>query len=133
PPTSGCYRLVVTAHAPLREGFYQVTMRELPIVMRVEAGLTLQDESQESCYHRSHEVTLVAGQRYIIDLESAEYATCLKLLSPEGMIVAFDDEGSPMRGARLMYEAPRTGTYRLIVASTEPYAVGRFTLTVCKE
>jgi hypothetical protein len=108
-------------------------MRELPIVMRVEAGLTLQDESQESCYNRSHEVTLVAGQRYIIDLESGEFATCLRLLAPEGMIVAFDDEGSPMRGARVMYEAPRTGIYRLVVASADPYAVGAFTLTVCKD
>src|ERR1017187_7311915 len=84
-PTTGRYRLVVTSLPPLREGFYQITMRELPIVLRLESALTTNDDSQDNCHHRVHEVTLTEGHRYIIDLESKEFGTCVKLLNPEGM------------------------------------------------
>jgi hypothetical protein len=133
PPVSGRYRLVVTSLPPLREGFYQVTMRQLPIEMRVESELTIRDPSQDNCFYRVHEVALREGERYIIDLESKEYANCVKLLNPDGMIVAFQDEGTPSRGARIIYEAPRTGTYRVLTASTTPNAIGPFTLTVCRD
>jgi hypothetical protein len=107
-------------------------MRELPVVMRVEAELPIRDEARDNCYERVQEATLNEGERYIIHLESKEYATCLKLLNPEGMIVAFHDEGMPSNGAHIIYEAPRTGTYRLVASSMTTHAVGAFTLTVCR-
>jgi hypothetical protein len=132
-PTTGSYRLVVSAAPRLNEGFYTVMLRELPVVMRVEAALTTSDAALENCFHKAHEISLVAGRRYIIDLESNEFETCVKLMNAEGAIIAFADEGNPDRLARLVFEAPRTGTYRLVAASNTPYAVGAFRLTVCGE
>ncbi len=130
PPATDNYRFVVTASPPLNEGFYTVTVRELPIVMRLETALTTYDDVQDQCYQKVHDLTLNAGQRYIIELDSKRFTSCVKLLNPDGMIVAFDDEGSTTRPARITYEAPRTGVYRLVAASTTPYSVGAFTLTV---
>jgi len=130
PPTTGNYRFVVTSGVPKHEGFYTIRVRELPSVMRVEAALTTLDEAQDSCYFKSHEVTLNEGQRYVIELSSKDLPMCLKLLNPDGMIVAFDDEGSKTRPAHLIFEAPRTGVYTLVAASTNAYSVGAFKLTV---
>jgi hypothetical protein len=133
PPTSGSYRLVASAAAPMHEGYYTITLRELPVVMRVEAALTTADEARSDCYHRVFEVTLTAGRRYIMDLESNHFETFVKLLNPGGAIVAFDDEGCSNRPARIVFEAARTGTYRLVATSGTPAALGAFTLTVCEE
>lgn len=130
PPSNDEYRFVVSASMPLLEGFYSVFVRELPIVMRVETTLTTEDEMRDECYQQTHEVTLNEGERYVIELASREFATCLKLLSPDGMIVAFDDEGTTSRPAQIIYTAPRTGVYRLVAASTMPHSVGAFRLTV---
>jgi len=73
PPTPGTYRLVAKAATPLREGFYTITIHELPVVMRVENVLTTNDESRDYCFHQIHDVTLIAGQRYIIELASDQF------------------------------------------------------------
>jgi hypothetical protein len=129
-PSTDSYRLVVTASSKMREGFYSVTVREMPIVMRVEASLTMTDKTQDECYQKVHDVTLNAGQRYVIELASKEFTPGLKLLNAEGAIVAFDDEGNTTNPARIFYTAPETGTYRLVTASTTRFSVGPFTLTV---
>jgi len=57
----------------------------------------------------------------------------VKLLNAEGTVVAFGDEGSEARPARVVYQAPDTGAYRLVAASNTPNAVGAFTLMVTGE
>jgi len=130
---SGSYRLVVTASPPIREGFYSIVVRELPIVMRVEAALTMIDEAQDECYQKVHDVTLNAVQRYVIELASKEFTPGVKLLNSDGAIVAFDVEGTTTTPARIIYTAPRTGVYRVVTASTTPYSLGAFTATVSND
>jgi hypothetical protein len=132
-PTAGRYRLVVTASSPMREGYYSVSVRELPIVTRLESSLTMTDEAPDECYQRVHDVTLVEGQRYIIELASKDFTTGLKLLNSDGAIVAFDEDGTTTTPARIVYTAPKTGQYRLVAASTTRFSVGPFNLTVYED
>jgi hypothetical protein len=133
PPTSGEYRLVATSAPPTNEGFYTITIRALPILMRVEAALTTTDSAHADCFHKTQEVTLIRGRRYIIDMQSTQFEPLVKLLNAEGTIVAFDDEGCMPRAARIVFTAPRTGGYRLVATSASSFATGSFTLTVCED
>src|SRR5437764_9306415 len=36
PPTTGQYRLIASAGAPPNEGYYTITIRELPVLMQIE-------------------------------------------------------------------------------------------------
>ncbi len=133
PPTTGSYRLIATSSPPRNEGFYTITVRELNVLVRMEATLMPSDAVEDGTFQKTHELTLIEGKRYVIDLASNEFVAFVKLLNPDGAIVAFDDEGCMPRPARIVFTASRTGTYRLIAASATPFATGAFTLTVCEE
>jgi hypothetical protein len=125
PAETGRYRLIASALAP-KEGFYTITIREMPILFGVEETLTANGPA-------SYEVPLTAGRRYIIDLESAEFAPFVKLLNADGTMVAFEDERGPMGNTRIVFEPTTTQTYRLVAASFSAGATGTFRLTVCED
>lgn len=130
PPATGTYRLIASAFSPSGEGNYTIIVREIPVIMRLDDYLTPCDEANEDCRYKTYDVALTAGRRYDVALESSEFPTGLKLLDPEGMIVAFDEGGGPDTNTRLTLIAPATGTYRLVATSFSPQAVGVFNLTV---
>jgi hypothetical protein len=131
PPTTGEYRLIATSAPATSEGFYTITIRELPILLRVEAALSPRDATSGGAFLRTHEVALTQGQRYIIDMESGNFDPYVKLLNSDGAIVAFNDEGYIAGMARIVFTAPRTETYLLVTTSRAPFATGAFALTVC--
>lgn len=133
PPTTGSYRLIATSAPPTNEGFYTITIRELPALLRVEGALATGDAVRDGCFQKTHDIALTEGRRYILDMESSSFTAFLQLLNPEGAIVAFDDEGSMPRPARIVYTAPRTGTYRLVATSATPFCTGGFKVTVCED
>jgi hypothetical protein len=130
PPTTATYRLIASASQPIREGFYRVTMRELPSVFEVAAELASTDPMNSDCHERIYDVPLVEGRRYVIDLGSRDFDAYIKLMTSENVIVAFEDECNPIRGARIVFTAPRTETYRIVATSLSPHATGAFTLNV---
>jgi hypothetical protein len=132
-PATGTYRLIATSSPPTSEGFYTIDLREIPVMFRIEASLTPRDPVANGCFHKTHEVTLVAGRRYIIDVESNHFNAFLKLQDGGGAIVAFDDEGCGERPARVVYTPLQTGNFRLVATSVSPFATGAFTLTVCED
>lgn len=132
PTTTGSYRLIVSAKNPV-EGFYTVTVREMPVLMSVASELTPNDPMGNDAFMSIHEITLTAGQRYIIDLRSDEFNTFLKLLNPQGAIVAFADECGTMGSTRVIFTPTRTETYRIVATSYDPAVVGAFHLMVCEE
>jgi len=132
PTTTDTYRLVATAFSPEGAGNYMITVREVPVMMRLEDRLTPSDEARNDCHVKTYDVALTAARRYYIDLESSEFGTCVKLLNPDGMIVAFD-EGGMVRDTRITFEARATGNYRIVATSSEERALGAFTLTVREE
>jgi hypothetical protein len=60
-----------------------------------------------------HPIDMVAGQTYIIDMES-NFDTYLRLHDPQGKLLAQDDDSGKGRNARLVFTPPRTGSYQLI-------------------
>ena len=132
PPVTGRYRLIANATAP-KEGFYTITIRELPVVMSVTDELTPRDPTQNDISHKTFDVKLTAGRRYIIEMESDAFDAFVKLLNPDGAIIAFNDECGTQNNSRLVFEAVRTENYRIVATSFGPNATGAFTLTVCEE
>jgi hypothetical protein len=130
PSTTATYRMIASASLPIREGFYRVTMRELPSVFEVSAELASTDPMNSDCHERFYDVPLIEGRRYVIDLGSREFDAYVKLMTTENVIVAFEDESSPVRGARIVFTAPRTETYRIVATSLMPNSTGTFTLNV---
>jgi hypothetical protein len=131
-PATNRYRLIASATEP-KAGFYTITIREMPILMRVDSGLWVTDPLHGDAFRKTHELTLIEGRRYIIDLASEDFEAFVQLLDEEDTMVAFNDGGCHPRPARIVYTAPRTGAFRVVATSAAPFATGAYTLTVCEE
>jgi hypothetical protein len=132
PVTTGRYRLIANAATPM-EGFYSVTIRELPTVLHVSDALESTDLPVNGSFERSYDLTLTAGRRYIIDMDSAHFDAFVKLQNADGAIVAFEDECGAMRTARMVFEPTQTATYRVVATSYIDRATGPFRLIVCED
>lgn len=131
PSVTGSHRLIANALTPT-EGFYTITIRELPVVMNVDAALTSNDPAPNECHERAYDVALLAGRRYIIDMASDEFDAFTKLLNSDGAIVSFANECDRMRNTRMIYTPAETGVYRIVATSFEERATGAFRLIVCE-
>jgi hypothetical protein len=129
-PATAAYRLIASATNPIEEGYYRVSMREVPSLFEVAAELTSNDRMRNDCHERTYDVPLVAGRRYVIDLGSRDFEAYVKLMTTEDVIVAFEDESTPMRGARLVFTPTRTEVYRIVATTLMPNSTGAFTLNV---
>jgi len=128
-PVSGTYRLIATTYAPDREGDYVITVREVPVMMHADDELAVGDEARNDCFLKTYDVPMTEGRRYYIDLESREFLTSVKLLNPEGLVVAFD-EGGVNANTRIRFQPPMPGPYRIVVTSATERSIGAFSLTV---
>ena len=78
-----------------------------------------------------HEVKLQAGQTYVIDLESKQFDTYLKMQDAKGKLLAENDDISPEnQNSRLLFTAPADGTYRLVATSFGGMGTGAYDLIV---
>jgi hypothetical protein len=86
---------------------------------------------QRQSHYKTYLVKLQAGLLYIIDLVKggAGVDPYLYLESPEGKIVAQDDDSGGNLNARIIYSPSIDGEFR-IIATTLAKATGDFTLTV---
>jgi tetratricopeptide (TPR) repeat protein len=93
---------------------------------RFTGALTAQEKE------RAHEIKLQAGQTCVIDLESPQFDTLLRLHDQKGKLLAENDDIVPgvNLNSRLYFTAPADGTFRLMATSFEQRGVGAYTLTV---
>jgi WD40 repeat protein/serine/threonine protein kinase len=78
-----------------------------------------------------HEMKLRAGTTYLIDLESEEFDTFLKLRDPNNKLLAENDDISPENlNSRLVFTPMEDGTYRIVAASFEGSGRGAYSLTI---
>lgn len=131
-PRNGTYRIVATALARGMKGPYNLVVREVRwlTVMRQEGELTPSSLMRDGKYFRSYDVNLRLGRTYTIDMVSPQFDTFLILQNLQGQTVAQDDDSGEGLNARLRFQAPLDGTYRLIATSFNPRTQGRFTLFV---
>ncbi len=87
------------------------------------------DKVRVGHYAVVHTYFMKAGQRYTIDL-IAPWDNFLRLEDAQGKQLAQDDDGGGYPNARIVFDAPADGYYRIIVTSFAPKTAGPYTLKV---
>ena len=79
-----------------------------------------------------HDVKLLAGRTYVIDLESTAFDTFLVVLDAKGTKLAENDDIEPIfnLNSRLTFTPKTGGVYRLVASAFENSGVGPYTLTI---
>jgi hypothetical protein len=81
--------------------------------------------------HKLFLVTLEEGRTYQIDMTSGNFDSYLYFESPEGKLLAQDDDGGGYPSARIVHRATKTGKYRVICTYFGGGPVnGQFNVTV---
>ena len=87
------------------------------------------DRVRTQHYHVVHTYPMKAGQTYTIDLTSP-WDNFLRLENAQGQQLALDDDSGGNLNARIVFQAPQDGWYRIIVTSYAPRVAGNYTLRV---
>jgi thiol-disulfide isomerase/thioredoxin len=71
--------------------------------------------------HKAYEFKMEAGKIYVIDLSSKDFDAVLRLENPDGKQVAINDDAEPgTLDSRIVYKAPKDGTYKIIATYLDP-------------
>jgi hypothetical protein len=83
-------------------------------------------------HHQVHSIVLEAGQPYLIDLQG-KFDTFLRIENAQKAPLLYNDDIRPDDlNSRLVFIPPENGTYRVVVTSFKPGAVGAYTLSARK-
>ena len=75
-------------------------------------------------------VSATSGQRVVIDMESDDVDSYLRVLRRDGTTIAIDDDGGSGSNARVAFRAPYEGEYLVITASYEAGVGGTYRMRV---
>jgi serine protease Do len=87
-------------------------------------------KGRPGCHSRAYSLELAAGEQVTIDLESLEFDAFLRVEDADGKKLAEDDDSGGELNARIVFRAPRGGTYHVIVTSYTPGETGNYELTI---
>jgi HEAT repeat protein len=87
------------------------------------------DRTRPAMFHVVHVYPMKKGSVYTINLNSP-WDNFLRLENAAGQQLAMDDDSGGMLNARIIFNAPEDGWYRIIVTSYAPGASGPYTLRV---
>jgi tetratricopeptide (TPR) repeat protein len=80
---------------------------------------------------RFHPIQMTAGKTYVIDMESPEFDTFLRLEDDKGKVVAENDDISPTnQNSRIVFIARADGAFRIVATSFEQRGAGAYTISV---
>jgi Caspase domain/Bacterial pre-peptidase C-terminal domain len=114
--------------------FKLTTAPQGDMVLNVSGNLAEQDARdrvRKDSPHKSHTVKLETGTSYVINLQSPDFDTYLRIEDADGKNLAEDDDGGEGRNSRLRFSPTRSGEYRMI-ATTFRAGSGTYDLTVEK-
>lgn len=99
-------------------GKFTLTIRDATgySILNVNDKLTQNDPQYKNAGNKKHKMFLVqleAGKTYQIDMRSTAFDSYLYLESPEGKVLAQDDDGGGYPNARIIHKATQTGKYRI--------------------
>jgi hypothetical protein len=103
------------------------------VVLSVRGTLTEHDPLDRvrfDSHHRVHLVRLSADRRYLIDLKSQEFDAYLRVEDAAGTHLAEADDNGVNLDARLPFQPPHDGTYRIIVTTFEMGETGSYHLLI---
>jgi hypothetical protein len=84
------------------------------------------------CRGRVHSYRMKAGTMYTIRMLSNQFDSYLRLEDPNGIAIMEDDDGDGFPNARIVFTAPRDGTYRLVATSFAPHTGGSYQIVVTR-
>jgi serine/threonine protein kinase len=135
PENDGTYRIIVNSLQAKKTGSYALQMREVvPVgpIKKFDDELSGSDPKHDGKFIKKFEVLLTAGTPYVFELTSQKFDTYLRLLRPDGKIIAVNDDIVPdnFQMSRIDFTPAATGVYALEVTSYNYGETGAFTLTV---
>ncbi len=90
----------------------------------------LKDKVRTGSYCKTYTYKMIEGRNYQLDMRSTELDSYLRLENPDGVQVAYDDDGGGFPNARIIYRAPKTGDYTIICTTFGQGSTGKYILTV---
>ena len=87
------------------------------------------DTKLKKSFRKVHSVKLKVGKTYQIEL-TGDFDTYLRVEDKNKKELAFNDDNGVNLNSRLLFEAPKTTTYRMIVTSYTPKSKGNYTLVI---
>jgi len=137
-----CWTLLVVTRAAADEPLKNTVHAVGPDGLRIEGEITATDRrvrfrlndqgNQFEHYFQSkaYDVKFVGGRRYTITMDAVQsnLDSYLVLKDADGNTLAFDDDSGGKLNARIIFDAPRQGTYRIFAAAFS--GTGRFLLKV---
>jgi hypothetical protein len=120
-------------HADTKKPGDKAETKKAGDILNVQGELTKDDPKdtvRKASHAKTYDVKLAADKMYQIDMMSRQIDSYLRLEDPDGKQVAEDDDSGGFPNARIIYKAPKTGTYKVIATTFPPGATGKFTLTV---
>lgn len=81
---------------------------------------------------QSHPIKMTGGRTYLINMESPQFDTLLRLLDDQGKVVAENDDISfpDNLNSRIVFTAPRDGDFSIVATSFQQRGVGAYAITV---
>jgi hypothetical protein len=138
----GTYRVICTTFLG-GTGNFTLTIKEIVLAKPKElnlkdgtakveaklAGIDQTDAVQTHSVCKIYAIKLAKGKSYQIDMVSKDLDPFLRLEDSAGKELAKDDDSGGDRNARIQFQCPENGEYR-IIATTYFGGVGNFTLSV---
>jgi len=130
------YRVIVTSYQPAKTGAYTLQIREAvradePDVHK--GRLVKTDKLLKGKFSVEHNVKLIGGCPYTIELESKGFDACLVLGDPaRKKVLALNDGVAPgtTRFCRIDFTPKADNSFTIIVSSFRPGETGAYTLTI---
>ena len=117
-------------------GLNQNLVLDGKILLKIDGTLTANDPpyvnpnfQNKNARMKVHNVKLEAGKLYAISLNSNAFDSYLVLTSPQGQVVAEDDDGGGFPNALIVYAPTQSGEYR-ITATAFDGQLGAYQLSV---
>jgi hypothetical protein len=88
------------------------------------------DDGHRGAFCKVYTYPMRAGKQYVIDLQSAQFDSYLRLEDARGWHLAEDDDSGGNLNARIIFVPPQDGTYRIVATTFDPGAMGGYRLTV---
>ena len=144
------YEIVCTTINPNTQGKFTLTVKELtgdegkPIDLKLDKGvgnykgnLTKTDPKYKGKFHKLIIVPLEKGKTYQLDMTSdlnnGGFDSYLFFESPQGNLLAQDDDGGGFPSARIVHQAAESGNYRIICTYFGGGGFGPFNLQVTEK
>ena len=118
-PVAGRYEAIVEPYGGNGDGTYEVKLSTLQLIpARTAEGILNRNDSRTATWPLE---VVDAGQRVAVEVSSDDFDTTVRLLSPSGDQIGYDDDGGAGVDSRLVAMLPISGRYEVVVA---PYASG---------